>query len=177
MSDCIFCKIINKEIPSNFVYEDDSVIAINDLNPQADTHVLVIPKTHVTSLAELEDEELMVKLLKGVKATAKKLGISPEMVFKTIVMRTDSKEICVFCQSSMCEINLKKARQAAGASEINPVKPEELLALTGYVRGGCSPLGMRRQYRTFIDSQALDFEEIYISAGVRGQNIIISPAD
>ena len=109
--------------------------------------------------------------------TAKKLGISPEMVFKTIVMRTDSKEICVFCQSSMCEINLKKARQAAGASEINPVKPEELLVLTGYVRGGCSPLGMRRQYRTFIDSQALDFEEIYISAGVRGQNIIISPAD
>ena len=65
MSDCIFCKIINKEIPSNFVYEDDAVIAINDLNPQADTHVLVIPKTHVASLAELEDEELMVKLLKG----------------------------------------------------------------------------------------------------------------
>ena len=76
MSDCIFCKIINKEIPSNFVYEDDAVIAINDLNPQADTHVLVIPKTHVASLAELEDEELMVKLLKGVKATAKNLGLT-----------------------------------------------------------------------------------------------------
>ena len=76
MSDCIFCKIINKEIPSNFVYEDDAVIAINDLNPQADTHVLVIPKTHVASLAELEDEELMVKLLQGVKATAKKLGLT-----------------------------------------------------------------------------------------------------
>ncbi|MCR4626467.1 MAG: Cys-tRNA(Pro) deacylase, partial [Treponema sp.] len=58
-----------------------------------------------------------------------------------------------------------------------PVKPEELLALTGYVRGGCSPIGMRRQYRTFIDKQALDFEKIYISAGVRGQNIIISPKD
>lgn len=72
MNDCIFCKIINKEIPSNFVYEDDAVIAIKDLNPQADTHVLVIPKTHVASLAELEDEELMVKILKGVKATAKK---------------------------------------------------------------------------------------------------------
>ena len=76
MSDCIFCKIVNKEIPSNFVYEDDAVIAINDLNPQADTHVLVIPKTHVASLAELEDEELMFKLLKGVKATAKKLGLT-----------------------------------------------------------------------------------------------------
>ena len=82
MSDCIFCKIINKEIPSNFVYEDDAVIAINDLNPQAETHVLVIPKTHVASLAELEDEELMVKLLKGVQATAKKLGITD---FRTIM--------------------------------------------------------------------------------------------
>lgn len=76
MSDCIFCKIINKEIPSNFVYEDDYVIAINDLNPQADTHVLVIPKTHVKSLAELDDENLMVHLLKGVKNTAKKLGLT-----------------------------------------------------------------------------------------------------
>ena len=76
MSDCIFCKIINKEIPSKFVYENDAVIAINDLNPQAETHVLVIPKTHVVSLAELEDEELMVKLLKGVKATAKTLGLN-----------------------------------------------------------------------------------------------------
>jgi len=118
------------------------------------------------------------KLEKGAaEATAKKLGIKPEIVFKTIVMRTDSKEICVFCQSAMCEINLKKARQAAGASEINPVKPEELLALTGYVRGGCSPIGMRRQFRTFIDSQVLQFEKVYISAGVRGQNIIISPND
>ena len=82
MSDCILCKIINKEIPSNFVYEDDAVIAINDLNPQADTHVLVIPKTHVASLADLEDEELMVKLLKGVKATAKKLDLTD---FRTIM--------------------------------------------------------------------------------------------
>lgn len=82
MSDCIFCKIINKEIPSTFVYEDESVIAINDLNPQAETHVLVIPKTHVASLAELEDEKLMVNLLKGVKATAKKLGLTD---FRTIM--------------------------------------------------------------------------------------------
>ena len=82
MTDCIFCKIINKEIPSNFVYEDENVIAINDLNPQAETHVLVIPKTHVASLAELEDEKLMVAILKGVKATAKKLGLTD---FRTIM--------------------------------------------------------------------------------------------
>ena len=76
MENCIFCKIINKEIPSNFTYEDDFVIAINDLNPQADTHVLVIPKIHVKSLAELDDETLMVNLIKGVQNTAKKLGLT-----------------------------------------------------------------------------------------------------
>ena len=76
MKDCIFCKIVKQEIPSNILYEDDSVIAINDLNPQAETHVLVIPKTHVASLAELEDEKLMSAILKGVKATAKKIGLT-----------------------------------------------------------------------------------------------------
>ena len=82
MKDCIFCKIVKQEIPSNILYEDDSVIAINDLNPQAETHVLVIPKTHVASLAELEDEKLMSAILKGVKATAKKLGLTD---YRTII--------------------------------------------------------------------------------------------
>ena len=108
---------------------------------------------------------------------AKKLGIDPKLVFKTIVMRTETKEPCVFCESAMREINLKKARTAAGAKEIEPVKPDELLQLTGYVRGGCSPLGMKRKYRTFIDRCALDCEKIYISAGVRGEQIIIKPDD
>ena len=109
--------------------------------------------------------------------TAEKLGISPECVFKTIVMRTDTKEICVFCQSAVYEINLKKARTACGAKEIAPVKPEELLALTGYVRGGCSPVGMKRQFRTFIDKSALLHEKIHISAGVRGEQIELAPGD
>ena len=82
MKDCIFCKIVKLEIPSNILYEDDSVIAINVLNPQAETHVLVIPKTHVASLAELEDEKLMSAILKGVKATAKKLGLTD---YRTII--------------------------------------------------------------------------------------------
>lgn len=106
---------------------------------------------------------------------ASKLNIPSEAVFKTIVMRTSSKEIYVFCQSAIHEINLKKARTVTGAKEINPVKPEELLALTGYVRGGCSPLGMKRAFKTFIDSKALLLQEIYISAGVRGEQIIITP--
>ncbi|MGN0018906.1 MAG: histidine triad nucleotide-binding protein [Candidatus Gastranaerophilaceae bacterium] len=81
-TDCIFCKIINKEIPSNFVYENDDVIAINDLHPQAETHVLVIPKVHVASLAELEDVSLMGRLLQSVKETAKVLGITD---YRTII--------------------------------------------------------------------------------------------
>ena len=118
------------------------------------------------------------KLEKGAASlTAKKLGISPEAVFKTIVMRSETKEVLVFCQSAIHEINLKKARQAAGVKEVTPVKQEELLALTGYVRGGCSPLGMRKKYRTFIDSSAMQQEKIYISAGVRGQQICLSPSD
>jgi len=108
---------------------------------------------------------------------AEKLGIDPAACFKTIVMRSESKTIFVFCQSAEHEINLKKARNACGAKEINPVKPEELLALTGYIRGGCSPLGMKKKYPTFIDESALKHEKIYISAGIRGEQIVISPED
>lgn len=104
-------------------------------------------------------------------------GIPSEQVFKTIVMRTDKAEIVVFCESAVFEINLKKARAACGARDVNPVHPEELLPLTGYVRGGCSPIGMRRRYRTFIDETALLFDRIYISAGVRGMQLVLSPAD
>ncbi len=108
---------------------------------------------------------------------AKKLGIPVECVYKTIVMRTDTKEILVFCQSAIHEINLKKARIAAGANNVSPVKPNELLTLTGYVRGGCSPVGMKRKYRTFIDASIMQHEKVYISAGVRGEQIIIAPSD
>lgn len=117
-------------------------------------------------------------LEKGAAARmAEKLGVAPESVFKTIVMRTDTKEICVFCQSAAHEINLKKARQAAGCKEINPVKPEELLALTGYIRGGCTPIGMKRKFRTFIDSSVMNQEQVCVSGGVRGLQIKIAPAD
>lgn len=109
--------------------------------------------------------------------TAEKLGIDPATVFKTIVMRTDTKELCVFLQSSLHEINLKKARNAAGCKEIAPIKPEELLSATGYVRGGCSPLGMKKKLRTFIDSSAMNLEKIHISAGIRGMQLSIAPAD
>ena len=108
---------------------------------------------------------------------AEKLGVDPAMVFKTIVMRTESREICVFCQSALYEINLKKARQAAGCKEINPVKPEELLGLTGYIRGGCTPVGMKKLFRTFIDESILGLEKVCVSGGQRGLQIILKPED
>lgn len=108
---------------------------------------------------------------------AEKLGVDAATVYKTIVMRTETKEICVFCQSAIYEINLKKARQAAGCKEINPVKPEELLGLTGYIRGGCTPIGMKKQFRTFIDESVLQHEKVCVSGGQRGVQITIAPAD
>lgn len=75
MTDCIFCKIINGEIPSTKLFENDYVIAIKDINPKAKVHFLVIPKMHVDSLNELEDEKIMSELLKGVKEVAKLMNI------------------------------------------------------------------------------------------------------
>lgn len=75
MSDCIFCKIVNNEIPSTKLFENDFVIAIQDINPKAKVHVLVIPKIHVESLNELEDEDTMSEILKGVKEVAKIMNV------------------------------------------------------------------------------------------------------
>ncbi len=108
---------------------------------------------------------------------AEKLGVDPLTVFKTIVMRSETKEICVFCQSAVSEINLKKARQAAGCKEINPVKPEELLGLTGYIRGGCTPIGMKKKFRTFIDETVLLCDLVCVSGGQRGVQITLKPED
>jgi Cys-tRNA(Pro)/Cys-tRNA(Cys) deacylase len=108
---------------------------------------------------------------------AGKLGLDPERVFKTIVMRTDSNEICVFCVPAPVEVNLKKARSASGAKEIAPVRPTELLGLTGYIRGGCSPVGMKKQFRTFIDETVILHETVYVSAGLRGVQLILKPDD
>ena len=128
--------------------------------------------------AKAYDDDGEHPLAKGAaNRTAEKLGIAPATVYKTIVMRTDTKELCVFLQSSLHEINLKKARNAAGCKEIAPIKPEELLSATGYVRGGCSPLGMKKKLRTFIDSSAMSLEKIHISAGIRGMQLSLSPAD
>jgi len=87
MTDCIFCKILNKEIPSKFIYEDDCCFAINDINPKAKKHILVIPKKHVESLREVEDFDLIKKMFEAIRKINKQENISH---FKTLI-NTGSK--------------------------------------------------------------------------------------
>ncbi len=82
MNNCIFCKILNKEIPSKFVYEDEFCFAINDINPKAKKHILVIPKVHVESLNEVDDFELIKNLFSAINKINKQEKITS---FKTII--------------------------------------------------------------------------------------------
>ena len=81
-NDCIFCKIINGDFNTEFVYENNYVVVFKDINPKARIHLLVVPRTHVASLNELEDKNLMGELLSAVKETTKKLGIKS---YKTLI--------------------------------------------------------------------------------------------
>ena len=108
---------------------------------------------------------------------AKKIGVEPEKVFKTLVTRGEKTGINVFCIPVTEELNLKKAAAVCGDKKIEMIKEKELLPLTGYIKGGCSPIGMKKHYLTFIDETARLFDEISISAGVRGMQIIIKPED
>lgn len=105
---------------------------------------------------------------------AEYLGLSKEEIFKTLVTRGNDKNYYVFVLPVAAELSLKKAATSAGVKKIEMIHVKELLPLTGYVRGGCSPIGMKKQFPTFIDETAILFEKIYISAGKRGEQIIIN---
>ncbi len=108
---------------------------------------------------------------------AKSAGLDPERVFKTIVMRNSENQIFVFCLPAEFEISMKKARALTGSRDIDLIKQSEMLALTGYIRGGCSPLGMKRHYPTFIEETALLEDTIYVSGGQRGLQLEVRPED
>lgn len=109
------------------------------------------------------------------KEAAIKVGMPPEQVFKTLVTRGDKSGVTVFCIPVDCALDLKKAAKVSGNKSIEMTHVKELLALTGYIRGGCSPIGMKKKYKTFIDETAILFDEISISAGVRGCQVILNP--
>lgn len=105
---------------------------------------------------------------------AEALGISKDEIFKTLVTRSNTGDYFVFVVPVASELNLKKAASAAGVKKIEMIHVKELLPLTGYVRGGCSPIGMKKPFPTFIDEIAMLYDRIYISAGKRGAQIIIN---
>ena len=106
---------------------------------------------------------------------AKAIGMPPEQVFKTLVARGERTGIHVFCIPVCCELDLKKAAKAAGDKNMEIVPVKELLSLTGYIRGGCSPVGMKKKYPTHFDETAQLWKEIAVSAGERGHQMILSP--
>ena len=103
------------------------------------------------------------------------IGKPAEEVFKTLVARGERTGINVFCIPVCFELDLKKAAKAAGDKNMVMVPVKELLALTGYIRGGCSPVGMKKKYPTFIDETAQLYEEIAVSAGARGHQMLLPP--
>ena len=113
--------------------------------------------------------------LNGMHA-ARALNQDPESVFKTLVARGERTGIHVFCIPVCCELDLKKAAKAAGDKNMELIAVKELLPLTGYIRGGCSPIGMKKKYPTYIEETCLLHEQIAVSAGARGHQIILSPA-
>ena len=106
---------------------------------------------------------------------AEAIGMPPEQVFKTLVTRGDKTGIIVFCIPVCCELDLRKAAAVSGNKKLEMTHVKELLDLTGYLRGGCSPIGMKKQYPTYVDETAALFDKIAVSAGIRGQQMILKP--
>ena len=104
---------------------------------------------------------------------ADEIGLPYEMVFKTIVTRGDKKGYMVFCIPCHKEIDLKRAATLTGNKKVEPIAVKELLPLTGYIRGGCSPIGMKKSFPVYIDSSAESLGELTISAGVRGIQLLL----
>ncbi|MDC7241000.1 MAG: Cys-tRNA(Pro) deacylase [Spirochaetales bacterium] len=124
------------------------------------------------SLKEYEVDESDLSAV----SVAAKAGIDMDQVFKTLVLRASSNEVFVCVIPGCCELNLKKAAAAAGVKKADLIAVKEILLLTGYLRGGCSPVGMKKHYPTYIDETCTLYDEIYVSAGVRGLQVLISPA-
>ena len=105
------------------------------------------------------------------------LGEDPEKVFKTLVTQGKSGAYYVFVVPVGSELDLKKAAKASGEKAVSMIKQKELLPLTGYVHGGCSPIGMKKQFPTFIHETAFQYEKIFVSAGKVGFQIELAPDD
>ena len=104
---------------------------------------------------------------------ADQIGLPYDIVFKTIVTKGDKTGYLVFCVPCDKEIDLKKAAAATGNKKVEPLHVKDLLGLTGYIRGGCSPIGMKKKFPTYFDSSVGKCEKITVSAGVRGAQLLL----
>lgn len=109
------------------------------------------------------------------RSVAEKLEIPAERLFKTLVARTSAGEVVIYCIPGSTELDLKKAAGVAGAKRVAMVRPSELVSLTGYERGGCSPIGMKHSYPLWLEESAQAFDRILISAGAIGLQIELAP--
>ena len=108
---------------------------------------------------------------------AESLGQPIERVFKTLVLHGDRTGYVVCLVPGNGEVDLKALAKLSGNKKVEMIAMKDLLSVTGYIRGGCSPVGMKKRFPTYFHSTALDFETIYVSAGVRGMQIEIAPDD
>lgn len=108
---------------------------------------------------------------------AEQLDLPAEQVFKTLVARGDKSGPVVFCIPVLDELDLRRAASVSGNKKVELIHLKELLPLTGYLRGGCSPIGMKKKFPTYIDETCILFDEIAVSAGARGKQIILAPDD
>ena len=105
---------------------------------------------------------------------AEQLQFPPEKMFKTLVARGDKTGPLVFCIPVAEEINLRLAASVTGNKKIEMIHVKDLLGLTGYIRGGVSPIGMKKKFPTYVDESALQFEQITVSSGTRGAQLLLN---
>ncbi len=110
------------------------------------------------------------------KHVVEETGQDPAMVFKTLVLKGEPNGYFVCVIPVLEELDLKKAAKLSGNKRCSMIHVKEIKDVTGYVRGGCSPIGMKKAYPTYIDESALGLERISVSAGVRGEQILLSPS-
>jgi len=110
-------------------------------------------------------------------ALACKLGVSEEAVFKTLVLRGERQGVFMVCIPAAAEVDRRKAAQVIADKAVIMVPLKEVFPLTGYIRGGCSPLGTKKRYPVLVDETAVLYPQIYISAGRRGQTLSLAPDD
>ncbi len=109
------------------------------------------------------------------QSVAKKIGIEPERVYKTLVTAAPSKNYYVFVVPVLNELDLKACAKAVGEKSVEMIQVKDINKVTGYIRGGCSPIGMKKQYKTVIDDSCLKFDAIVFSAGKIGYQVEVSP--